>query len=219
MADSPNPSHPPSEPRPLSRPGLDLSVDRPGRVQVVAALLLLLVLVVIPLYLWRRPRAVAEDPAAASASAAAALAQAEADAASASAAKDSVASKNGVTLSPAQVLECHDPGPHHTPPSECDHLPGFEQAFAKAILDATSCAASAQEGGDLVYVADVSYARKRRPIFLTLPHEGRTLRGSRAVSACATAVKHNLSGAVLDTTHGHARYKLEITATYPTAAP
>src|SRR5437588_317591 len=53
-------SVPPSEPRSASRASfshLDVSADRPARLQMIVALILGLVLVAIPLYLWRRPRA------------------------------------------------------------------------------------------------------------------------------------------------------------------
>jgi hypothetical protein len=63
-------------------------------------------------------------------------------------------------------------------------------------------------------VADVSYGRaKAKAIHLTLPKDGRTVKGR--ASQCESAVEHALKTVELDTDHGHSRYKIQITATYP----
>jgi hypothetical protein len=54
---------------------------------------------------------------------------------------------------------------------------------------------------------------KSRAILLTLPKEGRTVKGRAA--QCESAVEHALKAVELDTDHGHSRYKIQITATYP----
>lgn len=164
------------------------------------------VLVAVPLYLWRRPRAVpvdTHDPTPANDLAAIADAGAEGGPPS-----------NAVRLSEVVLLECHDPGTKHTAPEQCGHLPGFEKAFAKAITDAAPCVPPTAGGGNLVYVADVSYGRaKNRSILLTLPKDGRTVKGRAA--QCESAVEHGLKAIELDTDHDHSRYKFQITATYP----
>lgn len=163
------------------------------------------VLVAVPLYLWRRPRAVPIEATGEALGATAALADAAAPAPSAA---------GGARVSDAVVLECHDPGPNRTPPEQCGRLPGFEKAFARAVADAAACVAPGAGGGTIVYVADVSYGRpKARAVRLTLPKEGRTFKGG--VSACESAVERALKAAPLDADHGHSRYKLEVTATYP----
>lgn len=163
------------------------------------------VLVAVPLYLWRRPRPVPVDANPAASVDLASLADAGAEAAP---------PMSAVKLTDPIVLECHDPGPKRTAPEQCGHLPGFEKAFAKAILDSASCVPPNAGGGSLVYLADVSYGRpKNRSIMLTLPKDGRTVKGR--AGQCESAVEHGLKSVVLDTDHGHSRYKIQITATYP----
>jgi hypothetical protein len=190
------------------------SLDRPARIQMFVALGLGFVLVAIPLYLWRRPRA-ETDPVTGSAEAKAAVVLTLAEAGAAFAPADAGAS-SPVALSEPKVSECHDPGPRRTAPGECDHLPQFEKAFAKAIDDAASCVPAAAGGGTIVYAADVSYARKKSPVVLTLPKEGRTMKNQKVIANCTAAVKKNLASAQLDPgAHQHSRYKVTILATYP----
>jgi hypothetical protein len=203
MADGPS-SHPPSEPRPEKRSVREgVAYDRPARLQMIVALVLGLVLVAIPLYLWRRPRVesavVVSD--ADGGPAAALAADAAADDASAP-----------LALSDPKVLECHDPGPGSTAPEKCDHLVDFEKAFARAIQDAAKCTSSP---GTVPYVADVSFARKKQPIHLTMNKDSRTL-AAKSATGCTAAVKKNLGAVNLDgMKHEHARYKIAVTATYP----
>ncbi len=175
------------------------------RAQMIALGVLGFVLVAVPLYLWRRPRAVPVDANPTPANDLAAIADAG---------SESAPPTNAVRLSDPTILECHDRGPKHTAPEQCGHLPGFEKAFAKAIVDAASCVPPTAGGGNLVYVADVSYGRaKSRSILLTLPKDGRTVKGRAA--QCESAVEHALKVLELDTDHAHQRYKIQITATYP----
>jgi hypothetical protein len=163
------------------------------------------VLVAVPLYLWRRPRPVPVDANPAASSDLASMIDSGVEAAP---------PPNAVRLTDPIVLECHDPGPKRTAPEQCGHLPGFEKAFAKAILDAASCVPPNAGGGNLVYLADVSYGRsKSRSILLTLPKDGRTVKGR--AGACESAIEHALKSVELDTEHQHSRYKIQITATYP----
>jgi hypothetical protein len=194
--------------------GLGAGLDRPARIQMIVAVVLGLVLVAIPLYLWRRPRA-ETDPVVGSAEAKPAVVLSAAEAGVAFAPIDAGAPP-AVALSEVRVSECHDPGPKKTSAEQCDRLPQFEKSFAKAIEDAASCVPSSAGGGTIVYVADVSYARKRSPINLTLPREGRTMKNAKVIAACTAAVKKNLASAQLDGGHHqHSRYKFTITATYP----
>lgn len=122
-----------------------------------------------------------------------------------------------VLLSEPRVLSCHDPGPKKTPPNECDRLPAFEQALTKAIEQSASCVVAGSGGGTIVYVGDVSFARKRKPVVLHLPRDGRTVKGSKTVSACGASVKRLLSNFNLEGQHAHTRYKISVVATYPAA--
>ena len=202
-------SMPPSEPRSTSRGSfsqLDLAAaDRPARLQMIVALLLGLVLVAIPLYLWRRPRA----------DAVAAGTAAEAGAPPAAAAPaDPTTPDDKPTLGEPKALLCQDPGPKKTSPEQCDHVVEVEKALAKAIEESAGCITKETGGGTVVYVADVSF--KRKAVNVATPKEGRSLRNTKAVSACQSAVKTRLSALALDAVkHEHARYKIAITATYP----
>lgn len=201
-------SVPPSEPRSTSRTSfshLDVSADRPARLQMIVALVLGLVLVAIPLYLWRRPRA---------------------DSIAASTADSGVdPSANGTpttsaptddakpTLGDAKSISCQDPGTKKTAPEQCDHVVEVEKALAKAIEENAGCVTKDAGGGTIQYVADVSF--KRKAISITTPKDTRTMKNAKAVSACQSAVKGKLQGLSLETiNHGHARYKIAITATY-----
>ena len=200
-------AHPPSEPRPIpGRPGADASPDRPARVQLIAALLLLLVLVVVPLYLWRRPRAASTDETKPPASA---LAPTPPPVASA---EPSPHTRNGVTVSDAKVIGCHDPGPKRTPADDCDHLPGFEAAVSKAILDAGGCVPQGTTG-EIAFVVDASYSRKHNPIRVR-HHKDDTTLPVKVVAACIADVRKALASTSMDTSHAHARYEVEVDATY-----
>lgn len=204
------PSHPPSEPRPIpGRPGADASPDRPARVQLIAALLLLLVLVVVPLYLWRRPRAAAPEDN----KNAAALALASAQIVDTTPTADpKLHSRDGATVTDAKIAGCHDSGSKRTSPGACDHVPTFEAALAKAVLDSATCVPQGSSGVISFHV-DASYARHKNPIRVTYAHEGTTL-AAKIASACAADVKKALSPSSFDQAHAHARYELTIDATY-----
>ena len=216
MAEPRQSSLPPSEPRPKGsglRELVGSGYDRPARVQMVLALLLGLVLVAIPLYLWRRPRVETT----------AAVVETDAAVAQASPLDAGAAPEGGpasaVTLSPASMVECHDPGPRKTPVEQCDRLTTFEQSFARAIEQSAACVPTSAGGGTLPYVADVSFQRKRSPITVSVAKDGRSLRSTRAAVLCAAAVKKTLAGFELDPLqHAHTRYKIAITATYPGTA-
>lgn len=218
------PSHPPSEPRPLAtRPGADAGPEGPGRFQLIVVLLLILVLVTIPLYLCRRPVAIPEDPAKLGDVDASTMTTVEIDGSPATASNPSAPTSTdagvtvpaGMVLSEAHVLECHDPGSKRTAPKDCDRLPALEHAFAQAIADNAACVPPGSGGGSILYDLDASYQRKKQPVMLTLPHEGRTLKNAKAINACAAGVKKSLASVTpTDVAHAHSRYKIEIVATY-----
>lgn len=205
-------SVPPSEPRSTSRASfsqVDLSADRPARLQMLVALVLGLVLVAIPLYLWRRPRA---ESIAATGSADSGV---DPNAAAAPTTTASPSDEGKPTLGEPKSILCQDPGPKKTAPEQCDHLADVEKAFAKAIEEtAPSCAPKEAGGGTIQFVADVSF--KRKALNVSTPKDGRTLKSAKVVSACQSAVKSRLQAVSLDAVqHAHARYKIAITASYP----
>jgi hypothetical protein len=216
--------------------GLDLGgADRPGRLQLAAALLLGLVLVAAGLYMWRRPRSTdsqADDTAAASPSAAASLGDAGIIV---SASTVEAGAPSGVVLTEPRVLACQDKGSKRTAPDACDRLAPVEKALTDAISQAASCVQSAQAmpsgqagqagqaggggaGGTIEYVADVSFSRHK--VGVSLPRAGRSVHDKKVIRSCASAVRSALSGMALDgVDHQHARYKIAVTATYKGAAP
>jgi hypothetical protein len=207
-------SHPPSQPRPrASRPGADAGPESeaPPRAQLVAMGLLGLVLVAVPLNLSRRPRPLEADPEVAAAQ----TEEPPPAAVVAVAPKAEVPAGPRIVVGTARVLECHDRGSHKTAPADCDHLPVFEKQLSDAIASQGSCVPATAGGGTLAYVADVSYARKKKPVSVTVSKDGGTLKNAKVASACASAVGHALSAATLDEKHAHARYKIELIATYP----
>jgi hypothetical protein len=199
-------SVPPSEPRSTSRASfsqLDISADRPARLQMIVALILGLVLVAIPLYLWRRPRA--------ESIAVVGSGDGGADPAS-SAPSPGPPPDDKPTLGEVKSILCQDPGPKKTAPEQCDHVVEVEKAFAKAIEESASCAKDAG-GGTIQYVTDISF--KRKSISVATPKDTRTMRNAKVAAACQAAVKGKLQALPLDSiTHAHARYKIAITASY-----
>jgi hypothetical protein len=205
------PSHPPSDPRPVrmrsSGDGFP-AADRPARVQLIVTTVLGLVLVASGLYLWRRPRTTAD----ADASASAASAMAVEDAHSPVAALDA-GGPSPVTVSEPRIVGCHDKGSRKTPAEQCDHVATVEQALAQAIEQAAACGSTSTEGGTIEYLADVSFSRRK--VRVSLPRMGRSLRDRKVIGACATAVREAMQTVTLDSTdHQHARYQISVTATY-----
>jgi hypothetical protein len=225
MAETREPSHPPSEPQPaLLRndgggvDGRDPS-DRPVRIQLFVALLLGLVLVATGLYLWRRPRAAPEasalENAADSGVSSAILALADGGVVSA-VAQVEAGTSSGVSVSDPRVVSCHDKGTKKTAPADCDHLGDLEQALVRAVEQSATCVPEAAGGGTIEYLADVSFARKKNAVSVTLPKDNRSMKNTKALVACKGAVAHALRDVAVDgVTHAHQRYKISITATYP----
>jgi len=219
MAEGPLFRRPPSDPKPLPhRGGADWTgannpYDGPARLQMLAVVLLGIVLVAVPLYLWRRPRSVAESvqgdasaPEGGAPDAADTTVEIDAGAAPA------------IRLSDPRVIECHDTGTKKTPAEQCDPLPAFSKTFADAILAAKDCMPPSAGPGSITYMADVSFSpsRKKSPVNILLPKDGRSYRALKTVAGCAAAVKSVMSGTPLEgMSHAHSRYKIAIIATYP----
>ena len=215
------PSLPPSEPRPSSRPRFDLG-ERPLRTQLVAALVVGLAAVSIPLYLWRRPKAEAEL---AHDKAPAASAKVDVTPAAVGAPLEGKTASRAPSLSEMRVLSCGEGkrgkgesrAEHTSLKSEsCDRPDGFDKVFAKAIADSASCVPEGN-GGSIAYRADLGFSRKKKPIQVSAPKDGRSLKSGKIASACLHEIRKKLNGTALDMRHDHPRYRLEIVATYPGA--
>jgi len=200
--------------------------DKPVRIQLFVALLLGLVLVAAALYLWRRPRSQPEvtegDKAASGGSAASVDSSSLSQAGSSFGVPLAVADAgaggdghNGLSLSEPRVVACHDKG-KKTPADECDHVAAVEQALARAIEQSASCVPTSAGGGTIEYQAEVVFAKKKKPVTLSVPKSGRSMKNAKVVTACANAVKHAVMDLSVDgVQHSHAKYKISITATYP----
>lgn len=207
------PSHPPSEPRPTRRSFAEPSSDeRPVRLQLIAALFVPFVLIAALLYLWRRPRADEASPK----SDAGALTTPEAAVVETSpAASASAAPPPRVKVGEVRLVSCQGAGKKKTSPEQCDHLASVEQALVKAIESSASCLPETAGAGTVEYALDVSFARKKAPIALTLPRAGRTFKNGRLLGPCSQAVRAKLAGLTLEgLQHTHTRYKLSVTASY-----
>jgi hypothetical protein len=206
-------SHPPSDPHPALTRGSAAGFavdDRPARAQLAAALFLGVVLVGSGLYLWRKPH---DSPDASSNPALSASTASTDGAAIIVSAIPDAGSAAPVKLSDVRVLACQDRGPKKTPADQCDHLESVEQALTHAIEQAATCVPPAEAGSTIEYVADVSFSRHK--VHVAVPRAGRSLDDRKALGACAAAVRGAMQGLTLDSvTHGHARYKIAVTATY-----
>jgi hypothetical protein len=211
-------SRAPSDPKPLpSRGGADWkgqpgSSISPARLQMAAVVLLGVLLVAVPLYLWRRPRSgVASISGDASAPDAATP-----DASGAPLDDFDASPPSGLRLTDARVLECRDQGSKKTPTEQCEPLPAFIKTFDDAILAAKDCMPASAGPGSITYVADVSFTRRRAPVTVSLPKDGRSYKGAKSVASCAAAVRAAMSGVSVEgMPHTHARYKFAVIATYP----
>lgn len=121
------------------------------------------------------------------------------------------AEPGGVTVEGPVFVACGDSTTK--PPKEpCDRLPSIEKALLQAIEDTKSCAVG-NDGGSIVYLFDLHFKRTR--VALATPKEGRTMRDSKVVSACMSAIKAKLAPLSIEAApHVHLRYRLSFTANY-----
>jgi len=209
--------------RPRSSPGglPALRFDAFGTAQALGALLFGILLFAVPLYLWRRPRGVQVPPHSDAALPESIVAAAGHDAAAAVLSPSvAVASEPAVKLADARVLECHDRGPTRTVAEQCDHIAAFEKALADAIEASHECVPPDAGAGAIQFVADLSFARRRHPVTVTLPRDGRSFQSPKIVKDCAAGVRARLTTfPVTALQHAHGRYKISVLASYgaPTA--
>lgn len=125
-----------------------------------------------------------------------------------------------VKLADARVLECHDPGSRRTPPEQCDHVAAFEKAFGDAILASHDCVPPDAGAGSIEYVADLSFGRRRNPITVALPRDGRSYQSAKIAKECAAGVRARLGALpVGPLPHTHSRYKVAVVASYSGSVP
>lgn len=217
MAEGPLFRRPPSDPKPLpTRGGADWTgannpYDGPARFQMLAVVLLGVLLVAVPLYLWRRPRSVASTVSGDAAAPDGGLSDG-----GDTAVELDAGPTYGVRLTEARVIECHDTGSKKTPAEQCDALPAFNKSFSDAILAARDCMPPSAGPGSITYMADVSFSRKKSPVTVSLPKDGRSYRAVKTVAGCAAAVRSAVTGLSVESMqHAHNRYKIAIIATYP----
>lgn len=204
----PPPSHPDARrSRPESRDPIDVD-DRVARLQMLVGLALGVVLVSGSMYFWRRPKQDAEHDKVAAAQVAALGEPAVA----------TVTKKEQLVLvGDPRVIGCQDPGPNKTEPGACGAAEPLAAALKKAIVDNEACLPPSEGAGQIEFVADFQFERKR--LTVTAPQSSRTVKSSRASIGCATAVKRSLlAGGALGLAHDHARMKVAAQASYAARA-
>lgn len=211
---STRPSIPPSEPRPMSRPGIDLrGPERATRIQLTVMLVLGVLLVAIPLYLWRRPRGENKDADAGAVAAADAGAPAAVGAGGAPL-SDAGSSAASITITEAKVVSCQDKGKKKTA-EECDRLPLLEQALTKAVQERGSCMAELLPGESVQFTSEVNFLRKK--VLLTARKAGGTGNGRLPKTArhCTEEIRRAFTSVqIADMPHAHSRYRVVVLATF-----
>ncbi len=209
MASRPPLLGPPSQPSPyryLGRGG----GERPVRLQIVLALVAGLILVAVPLYLWRRPRP-ESIPSADAAVSDAGAPDGNADAMF----QPSVPQAPPppvVQLSAFTTLKCENPGPGKTPPERCDHIPFFEDGLARALRDNAACAPTGSTPTKVSFVMEIDFRRKRTNLFLGKSSTIKKDKGKELLRCVTRGMPTADWGAIV---HQYARYKVNVTATYP----
>jgi hypothetical protein len=211
----PSQQDPPSRPPNAAFRGAR-SLDLVGNAQTIGALLAGILLFAVPLYLWRRPRAA---PLPIHTDAGMPEAGAHEGGGIAPPLVDAGHPRH-VKIADPRVLECHDRGSRRTPPDQCDHITPFEKAFADAIEAAHDCVPAAAGQGAIEFVADLSFARRRHPVVVTVPKDGRSFQSAKIAKECAAGVRARLAAfPVAPLTHAHARYKVSFVASYGAVMP
>src|SRR5262245_23425372 len=204
----PSSSSPPSQPSPyryLGRGG----GERPVRLQIVIALVAGLILVAVPLYLWRRPR-----PESIPSADAAVASDAGAPDGSGGGLFPPIAppAQQNVRLSPFTTIRCQNPGPGKTPPERCDHVPYFEDGLARAIRDNSACAPLGAAPTKVSFVLEIDFPRKRTNVFIGKSSTIKKEKGKELLRCIARGMPTADWGTIV---HQYARYKVNVTATYP----
>ncbi|MEZ4442473.1 MAG: hypothetical protein R3B72_25495 [Polyangiaceae bacterium] len=201
------PSTPPSQPPPYRQ--LGSGGQQPVRIQMILGLVVGLVLVAVPLYLWRRPTGTApDDDEAADAGVTATI-----DGASPYVPLvDADELGPNVKLGEFETIRCVDPGPGKTAPERCDHITFFEDALARAIRENVSCAPETKTGATISVVIDFSFRAKRLKVYRgkssTLPAS----QTKELFNCIKRAMPEPQWGSI---PHQHARYVVNVKATYP----
>jgi len=176
---------------------------------MIIALVAGLVLVAVPLYLWRRPGpndaaddvAAAEDGGAAIDGAVPYVPLIDAG---------PMAPK--VKLSPFKTVRCQDPGPGKTPPERCDHITFFEEALARAIRENVLCAPATKEGTNVSFVMEIDFRRKTRKVYWG---KSSSVSRSRTKELFRCVVRALPTPEWSTVPHQHAKYVVNVVATYP----
>ncbi len=190
--------------------------DRSLKVQMAVALVAGLILVSVPLYFFRRPRDKDAGDARASASASASAAF------TASAVVTNVPivppdqPGKSLTVGDVKMVRCKKAGAAKTPPEQCDRLPYFEEALAKAIRDNASCAPRSATGGTVNFVLDVDFKRKRTRLWAGKSGSIKK-KPSRELVTCVSRSLPSADWSQVP--HQHLTYSFSILATYPPGGP
>ena len=179
------------------------------RVQVVAGLVAGLILVAVPLYLWRRPQPSSIPVADAAVAPSVKTAEPPRPVVPVPVVETAPPS---IRLSPFSTIKCQSAGPGRTPPERCDHVTFFEEALSRAIRENASCAPPLPAGGDLSYVLELDFQKKKLNLF-----QGKSSTIKRDKSKeLLRCVRRALPTPDWSTVpHQHSKYKVSVLASYP----
>lgn len=198
-------SSPPSQPSPYRYLGGG-GGERPVRVQVIIGLVAGLILVAVPLYLWRRPQPGSIPLADA------AVAEAKADGGPIAPVAIVDAGPPSIKLTPFTTIRCQNPGPGRTPPERCDHITFFEDALSRAVRENGACAPSSPTGGDVSYVMELDFRRKKLNLFAGKSSTIKRDKTKELIRCVKRAMPTPDWGTI---PHQYAKYKVNVVATYP----
>jgi len=177
---------------------------------MIIALVAGLVLVAVPLYLWRRPEPGADADAMAAALDGGAVAPG--GTVPYVPLVDASAASPKVKLSPFKTIRCVDPGPGKTPPERCDHISFFEDALARAIRDNVLCGPSTKTGATVSVVMDMNFRKKKLKLYRGKSSTISKTRTKELFRCIERAMPTPEWGSI---PHQHARYVVNVKATYP----
>ncbi len=178
--------------------------ERPLRAQIIVALCATVLLVAVPMYLLRGPTR--EENVVASAATAPVVP-------SLSLKFDAGQSSERVRLGPAQRVKCGSSRASRGQEGvQCDRLPFFEEALAKAIRDNIDCAPKEDEAGTINYALEVDFKTKRVTVF---PGASGDWKGPQPKRS-AQCVSRSLPVPTWESLrHQHRYYLIAVLATYP----
>jgi hypothetical protein len=183
---------------------------------VLLGIVAMLLLMALPIYLWRRPKPMAvprlEEVARAEVDRGGSVVGPGPGAGAAVAVADAGAGKKLMLLEP-RVVRCFHQGGGRVSGERCDSPAPFQDMLARAIRDNLPCAPPTASSYTVSFVLSVDFERKSTHLWA-----GRS--GSlkkRNAADLIRCIEHAIAPPDWGTTHQHAKYDINIVASYPGA--